>query len=357
MMKDKILREFDNSKDTLIGLRDKMTTLLKDLIESESIQIHQVSSRLKERNSLEGKIDRKQNAYHSLDDITDIVGIRIITYLESDVDLIADIIANEFEIDEKNSIDKRKLKSDQFGYRSLHFVLSCKKERIKLAEYKRFNNLKFEIQIRSILQHAWAEIEHDLGYKGFTSIPDNSKRSFNRLAALLESADLEFVRLKNELTKYESEVEGRIRTEPENVSIDQASISSFARSNSVIVEAQNIIMNNVGCIFSPNSNFEREIQILRVFFGIEKISELHSIIVENRVLFLEFVNELTRGFDYRELTDSVTILYVLHLLAVKDENKDTYQRYDEALNMKSINGPLDLMVIMKRAKKSLHDKS
>jgi len=77
----------------------------------------------------------------------------------------------------------------------LHYVASLISEREKLTEYKRFAGIKVEIQIRSTLQHAWAEIEHDIGYKGENSVPDSLKRNFSRVAALLEVADIELMQL------------------------------------------------------------------------------------------------------------------------------------------------------------------
>ena len=79
---------------------------------------------------------------------------------------------------------------------SMHYVVSIHQNRLKFTEYKSYTNLKIEIQIRSILQHGWAEIEHDLGYKGAKGIPDEFKRDFNRISALLETADNEFDRLR-----------------------------------------------------------------------------------------------------------------------------------------------------------------
>ena len=349
-MKDKILKEFDSLKNTLNDLKDKMAVLLSDLIKNESIQVHQINGRIKERCSLEGKIDRKQDKYKSLQEITDIVGIRVITYLESDVDRIADIVMREFEVDVKNSIDKRKLNSDQFGYRSLHFVVSCNNDRIKLVEYKRFVKMKFEIQIRSILQHAWAEIEHDLGYKGITSIPDTSKRSFNRLAALLESADLEFDRLKKDLTKYESEVEELIQNEPENVSIDQASLISFVKNNKTINDAQAIIARNVGCSFTPNMDYKDKIEVFKNIFGILNISMLHNMVEDNRELFLEFVNEFTKDLKYDELNGTITIFYLQHFLASKDENEEFLSKYTQFAHL---GGAIDMIRIVQNAKKTI----
>jgi putative GTP pyrophosphokinase len=104
--------------------------------------------------------------------VTDLVGARVITYFADDVDRVARIIRNldNFEIDPRNSVDKRRaLQADQFGYQSLHLVALLSKRRI-FTENREFEGLKIEIQIRSLLQHTWAEIEHAY-YKAERTLP------------------------------------------------------------------------------------------------------------------------------------------------------------------------------------------
>ncbi len=129
--------------------------------------------------------------------------------------------------------------------------MSLNENRTNLKEYKRYKELKCEIQLRSILQHAWAEIEHDLGYKGEISVPDQYKRSFNRVSALLETADNEFDRLKSELTSYEKEVSSLIKNEPEYVDINQASIASFINSDTILLLAKKVIEQKMIKSFYP----------------------------------------------------------------------------------------------------------
>ncbi|MFL6282676.1 MAG: GTP pyrophosphokinase family protein [Pyrinomonadaceae bacterium] len=136
---------------------------------------------LKKRDSLMKKIQAK--SYTQLSDITDICGIRIITYYDEEVDAVARIIENEFEIDPENSVDKRKKAPDTFGYLSSHYIVRLRPVRLQLPEYGRFSQCQAEIQIRSIIQHAWAEIEHDLGYKSQNAVPPPVRRQFFRLAA------------------------------------------------------------------------------------------------------------------------------------------------------------------------------
>jgi ppGpp synthetase/RelA/SpoT-type nucleotidyltranferase len=159
-----------------------MEALVISLLNESGIRPHSVTSRVKTPSSLERKILKRPMGYESLDAIHDLSGIRITTYFADEVDRVAELIIREFEIDEQNSIDKRRtLDPDRFGYLSLHFVASIKNPRDELPEYARFAGTKIEIQIRSILQHAWAEIEHDLGYKTAHAIPDSVRRQFAKV--------------------------------------------------------------------------------------------------------------------------------------------------------------------------------
>jgi putative GTP pyrophosphokinase len=100
--------------------------------------------------------------------------------------------------------------------------------------------VKFKIKIRSILQHAWAEIEHDLGYKSKLAVPESFIRNFNGMAALLELADIEFDRQKKDLSKYESEISHEIIVNPESVTINQTSVESLVKSSESINERENV---------------------------------------------------------------------------------------------------------------------
>ncbi|WP_195476822.1 GTP pyrophosphokinase family protein [Bacteroides finegoldii] len=291
-MKDNILKEYTEKKYIFEKLSNKLEALIGDILEENKIIIHQLSSRVKEERSLSDKIDIKDGKYQCLNDITDIVGIRIITYLDSDVDTIAEMIKKEFNIDEENSVDKRKLDNDVFGYRSLHYVASFKEERCNLTEFKPFKDIKFEIQIRSILQHAWAEIEHDLGYKSAVSVPDNFIRSFNRLSALLETADIEFDRLKKDLKSYEVRLPQLIENTPNDIEINQASIISFANNNQVNQNAISIIQSTTNCVINNITSSEILLKQLN-FLDITTIGKLDMFMTSYKEKYLLFVKECT----------------------------------------------------------------
>jgi ppGpp synthetase/RelA/SpoT-type nucleotidyltranferase len=173
--------------------------LIQVLLESEGIRVHGVASRVKTKTSVERKLQRSDEA-RNISSLTDILGVRVITYFPDEVDVVANLIEREFTVDRKHSTDKRMaLEPDRFGYLSLHYILQLAQSRSALPEYRGFKDIKFELQIRSILQHAWAEIEHDLGYKSEVAVPKAVRREFSRLAGLLELADAEFLRIREEL--------------------------------------------------------------------------------------------------------------------------------------------------------------
>lgn len=236
-----ILKEYDNSRILLENLDRTLLNLINSLLEQKKIRVHQVQTRVKDRDSLENKIIRKSEKYKVLNDITDIVGVRIITYFDDEVDQIATMIEEEFFIDQDNSVDKRKIDNDKFGYRSLHYVANLKRDRINLPEYSSYGEQKFEFQIRTILQHSWAEIEHDLGYKGEFEIPSTAKRTFYRVAALLEQADIEFVKLKSTIEEYEKDVSVGVKENPNKIEINKASLISFITKNENVIRIENEI--------------------------------------------------------------------------------------------------------------------
>lgn len=316
-----ILEEYDKSDVILGNLSTTLKALVTSLLKQKGIKVHQIETRVKDRESLKKKILRKGNKYKSLDDITDIVGIRIITYFEDEIDQIAKIIKKEFDIDNINSVDKRKIETDKFGYRSLHYVASLKKERTILAEYSDYDQIKFEFQIRSILQHSWAEIEHDLGYKGEFEIPSSAKRTFYRVAALLEQADIEFVKLKSTISDYESKVGKDVKEKPNQIGIDKASLVSFITTNENVIRIEDEIANCGVEIFisegdAPNLISEKLISQINSL-GIENIKQLEELYLANEKYFIineqqDFISEEVSGFER-----GASIIWLVHYLQDK----------------------------------------
>ena len=191
----RILKDFKTAIPLYESLGKKVQQLLTEIIDefAGSVRYHSITYRVKTTESLRRKLLQKQ--YKDLSEVTDLLGLRVITYFPLAVDIINSTIGELFAIDSLNSVDKRTNDNPaEFGYASLHLVASLSPDRLAHFENKKFAGLKFEIQVRTLLQHAWAEIEHDIVYKPHSMVPTEVKRLFYRMAALLEVADLDFQR-------------------------------------------------------------------------------------------------------------------------------------------------------------------
>ena len=169
--------------------RTSIENLVVQLLREEGISAT-TESRAKDPRSLESKLRRKQYSY--LKEIPDLAGVRIIVRYLSDVQRTVELLDSEFTIQE--SFPHRYSSPDAFGYVSHHVVVKLSGERRGLREWNRYGDLACEVQVRTILQHAWASISHSLDYKSEEEVPMAVRRDLFRVAALLESGDEMFER-------------------------------------------------------------------------------------------------------------------------------------------------------------------
>ena len=181
---------------------------LKGFFDDAGLIVAAVEHRVKTEGSLTGKLQLKGGKYSSIYDITDIIGIRVITFYIDDVDKVASVLERLFEIDWENSVDKRKAhETDSFGYLSLHYICRIPEKSYTDPEHPELNKIRFEVQMRTVLQHAWANMNHDTGYKSGVEIPKVYLRNLSRLAGMLELVDDEFSRIRRELADYRRKVQ------------------------------------------------------------------------------------------------------------------------------------------------------
>lgn len=333
-----ILADYEKDLQLYFGVLKKITEILTEICQQNKINLYSITSRIKSKESLEKKLNKPANSYLTLTDVTDVAGIRITTYFEDDVKRIAELLELEFQIDIANSIDKKSLLDpDRFGYLSIHHVVSLNNDRCKLTEYQRYKNLKIEIQTRSILQHAWAEIEHDLGYKSEQGVPANIRRRFSRLAGILELADQEFITIRDELKTYEEEISEKIEREPHDVAIDLASLRAFVSSSDIVKKLDldiSVVSNSSAPNYYPEYINDSDVSRLK-FFNIHTISQLQAGLLAEKYLIIRFADEWLNNTDSiksEELNDyafksGICLFYYCYILAVKSEDEYKVLQY------------------------------
>lgn len=203
-------------------------TALKHVIENclleKKIKYHSIEARAKDIESYGEKASRPSNTNPNspkykdpINEIKDLSGLRIITFFPSTQEEVDALIYNELDVIEKSNKGELLDQEEKLGYLSIHYLVKFKEPRNKLFEYKRFKDMIAEIQVRTILQHAWAEIEHDIEYKSTITIPISIKRRFMALAGMLEIADKEFQSIHDEDNKIRKDArmlihEGKLET-------------------------------------------------------------------------------------------------------------------------------------------------
>ncbi len=213
-----ILDEYRENLPRFLEVKEEILSSLKSTFDEAGLLLAGLESRVKSESSLAGKLELKGQKYKTLADITDIIGLRIITFYIDDVDKVASAVERLFTVDWENSVDKRKVHEiDSFGYLSLHYI--CSRPDFPY---------RFEIQMRTVLQHAWANMNHDTGYKSGVEVPKRYLRNLSRLAGMLELVDEQFSLIRSELTDYRRKVQALVASgNLDEVPLDGDTFRSF----------------------------------------------------------------------------------------------------------------------------------
>jgi putative GTP pyrophosphokinase len=233
---DRWVSQYERQRPLYECFTKKLGPLLRDLLTREHISFHIINGRTKTVNSFRKKIARPDKQYSNpLVQVTDFSGIRIVLYYLDDVERVAKIVQNEFLVDQANSIDKGSLlKPQEFGYRSVQFIVSLSESRRILPEWNKFELLKAEIQIRTVLQHAWSTIDHKLRYKKEIDVPYQLRRRLFRLAGILELADEEFLSIRKGQERVKEEFFTMMSDQPSMVRIDLVTMQEYFRSSPTV---------------------------------------------------------------------------------------------------------------------------
>ena len=321
-MKEERFRRYDENVGHLLAVKRALEGDLLSHLRAAGMEVSAVLARVKSRDSLRGKLHRPDRTYTSIEQVCDLVGLRVVTYFEDGVLDVAGVVEKNYEIDWNQSVDKGKqLNPSQFGYRSLHYVCRLPPQFEELTGSLR--GLKFEIQIRSILQHAWAQMEHDLGYKSKESIPLAFRRRFSRLAGLLEIVDEEFVALRRSLQDYSRDMQAEL----ERVPIDSLSLSSFVHTPQV-AEADERVAGWLGAPLGETVFYPEYLTRMLTFIGLRTIGELSESLqrlrgdVEASLPAYFHFAKTTWGLsekDIKSVERGYCLLFLAHVLLLRED--------------------------------------
>lgn len=318
-----LVNEYEKIRPKYKDFTERIVHLLKELLINENIIIHNIEGRAKEIKSFKNKIIRKSNKYiNPLNEMTDLSGVRIITYYQDDIDLVEKVIKKEFKVDEKNSLDKGTLlKSNEFGYKSVHYILSLSEERLKLPEWSKYSEYKFEVQIRTVLQHAWASISHSIQYKHEEEVPKDLKRKLFRLAGLFELADEEFMDVKKKNSLIMDEVKRTSEEDGMDFELNLLTISEYVQNSPNIKKlVKNAVEEGFKLIENRKDdpkNYENE-SVLRLLllcrdYEIKTIGELDNIIKNNLNESPEFFRNIHTGDKWEITSYFAVFLTLIHI--------------------------------------------
>jgi predicted RNase H-like nuclease/ppGpp synthetase/RelA/SpoT-type nucleotidyltranferase len=200
------VRRYAELHPQLRQVADQWVALVTSVLDEAGINYLSVNGRAKSVSSFAAKAARTlpdgTPAYADpLTEITDQIGVRVITYVHSDVQAVADLLADEVVVLDDRDFGEETAGEGRFGYASRHLLVGLDPQGPVDDELALLRGRPASIQIRTVLQHAWAEFEHDIRYKG--QVPDEHvsdlDRRFTLAAGLLELADREFSTIRDRL--------------------------------------------------------------------------------------------------------------------------------------------------------------
>jgi len=264
----------ESNHKRFVNLKSAVSSIIANLVTENGIDVLAIDGRAKDVESAVEKVKRK-GYIDPKAQMTDITGVRIIVYFETDVARVCEIIRSAFRVDDANSSNTdERMSADQVGYRSMHFVCDLGDDRTKLPEFHALEGLKFELQVRTVLQHAWAELAHDRNYKLAGSLPRHLERRLFLLAGLLETADQGFDDLSKSLDEYLASVKEDSAKGDLDIEINSISLQSFLEQ---WCDENNIELQPSIAKGAVPADLVRELKE----YGVTTLAQLKEIIPEN----------------------------------------------------------------------------
>ncbi|MEZ5077711.1 MAG: hypothetical protein R2725_09730 [Solirubrobacterales bacterium] len=201
---------------------------LESAVDRGPIKIHSITSRIKSRESVADKA-RRREINDPLAELDDLVGVRIVVLFLSDLPRLDALIRETFSIE--TSEDKIAGGDPAtFGYMSKHYIATLG-DAHSGPRYDEVKQMAFEIQTRTVVMDAWANVSHHLDYKGASSIPEDLKKDFFALSGLFYVADQHFEIFADRASESRQRAMDVVGQEPEEaVEVNLDTVEAFLRA-------------------------------------------------------------------------------------------------------------------------------
>ena len=290
-----------------------------------------IAYRIKCKDSATEK-QKKKNYENPFREMTDILGFRIVVFLDSEVALVEKQLRECFHVDSLNSIDKRQAAHvREVGYRSLHLIANLGSDRGTLPEYSGLVDIPFEIQVRTALEHTWAEIEHRQNYKSSFDLPTPLQRRLMVLSGTLELVDRELSNIVADADEYARRVaEDRQETHDDLISV--TSLRAVAES------------------FAEDSGRPLRVNKAGVDFG-ELIEELSAFGVTTVSEIRDLLDRHSKNIAKGSIDESFTVFGICRLAMILEDHKKYFEEAskndyimykEDAEKIAKILGPVDI---------------
>ena len=305
------LRIYERQKHNYEFILRKIQRRIFLQLKNENINAN-VKFRVKSFNSYFDKLLQLQND-KSKSLISDIIGIRIICPFLEDLDRVEKIITNNFEVQE---VERKGLRHSfrEFGYDSIHISLVVDED--DYEEFIPYTSNICEIQLRTILQDAWAEVEHELIYKAnFTLLNEPIKRKLASLNAILTLSDVIFQEIRDFQRETQEQGFKLRQTMESNISsnlsiMDKVETPSLENSTfdlTMPVKPKDPLEKSLlqGLEEHSKGNFRQAIQIYSRILRMKSSSTIRSIIYNHRGMawfilseYKKAENDFIRAIEY-----------------------------------------------------------
>ena len=316
-----IIKQFIEKRSDYEKLCAEVAYILTRHLKNAQIEFSTITHRAKNLESFLEKIRRK-NYQNPISEMTDFAGVRVVCLYLDDLSKVEKIIAEHFEIIEKidKLTDKR---TDDFGYGAIHFVVKLG-ETSSGARYDDLKNLVCEIQTRTVLQDAWAIIDHHLVYKNESNIPSFLRKKLNLLAGNFASADEEFKLIRSEREAYLVDIE-ESKITSEQFLENELNLDSFVRyaqwkfpdlpSGTRVIDAP----------FFFNPLIENKLK---------NLAELDSVVNQGLQIYEKYLAENGRDFFNSNAITSVvaSLFFVNEKFTPAEHIKNLFPKYAEFSN-------------------------